>query len=317
LASIRPDLLTEWSPANQKAAAEVSAFSNECVEWICGEGHVYRMRVSKRTRLRRCPLCHENLLATPRRRGTVAELHPHLAAQWHPDNPRPVDQVPPGSRMKARWVCASGHEWETQVSTRTRRDAGCPECRRRSLHRTYVTDANRFSLKRPESLLEWDPSNPVSPDDVAEFSFLIVKWICPRGHRYEQRVASRSEGKGCPFCCNQKVLPENSFGNRMPDLVREWHPCNELSPYEVAPTSCKRVTWICSRGHLWEAEIVRRTKGHGCRRCYFEARRRGALDPCGGAPVSVKAAPARPARLLPYGEEPPSTRPGAAGKERR
>jgi hypothetical protein len=156
-----------------------------------------------------------------------------------------------------------------------------------------VTDANRFSLRHPELLPEWDPCNPVPPNDVAEFSLLVVKWICPRGHRYAQRVASRSEGKGCPFCSNRIVLPERSFGHRMPHLVPEWHPENALSPYEVAPTSRKRVMWICRLGHQWEAEIVRRTKGHGCRRCHLEARRLKArrleVQP-GGAPDSSSVA---------------------------
>ena len=54
-----------------------------------------------------------------------------------------------------------------------------------------------------------------------------------------------------------------------PNLVLEWHPTkNEnLRPLDVTPGSGKKVWWLCSKGHEWQAAIHSRSKGSGCPLC--------------------------------------------------
>jgi hypothetical protein len=54
-----------------------------------------------------------------------------------------------------------------------------------------------------------------------------------------------------------------------PELAKEWHPTENipLTPNHVTPGSNKRVWWVCSKGHEWEAMINMRNRGRGCPYC--------------------------------------------------
>jgi hypothetical protein len=54
-----------------------------------------------------------------------------------------------------------------------------------------------------------------------------------------------------------------------PELVKEWHPTKNapLKPQAITPGSGKKVWWICSEGHEWQAVVYSRSRGSGCPYC--------------------------------------------------
>ena len=63
---------------------------------------------------------------------------------------------------------------------------------------------------------------------------------------------------------------ENSLFKSFPQIAKEWdYEKNEgLSPKMVTKSSNRKVWWICSEGHSWEAKINNRTSlGTGCPIC--------------------------------------------------
>ena len=60
-----------------------------------------------------------------------------------------------------------------------------------------------------------------------------------------------------------------SVAEKCPDLVNEWHPTKNgmLLPSDITIGSGKKVWWICSKGHEWEAVIANRAKGQRCPYC--------------------------------------------------
>ena len=73
LASIEPEIATEWHPTLNGALMPemVTAGSNRKVWWICSEGHVWRTAISNRTNAKKrtgCPVCA----------GNVSQKHRHL-----------------------------------------------------------------------------------------------------------------------------------------------------------------------------------------------------------------------------------------------
>jgi len=54
-----------------------------------------------------------------------------------------------------------------------------------------------------------------------------------------------------------------------PRLAKEWHPTRngDLTPRNVTPGSGKKVWWICTRGHEWQARVYSRNRGSGCPVC--------------------------------------------------
>ena len=67
-----------------------------------------------------------------------------------------------------------------------------------------------------------------------------------------------------------KLKNKVSFGERFPDIAKEWHPSKNkpLTPNSVAPFSEKSVWWKCKKGHEWEALIKLRSEGYKiCKVC--------------------------------------------------
>lgn len=108
-----------------------------------------------------------------------------------------------------------------------------------------------------------------SPGDVSPKSSKKVWWMCDKGHEWEASVKYRANGGGCPYCSGKRVTVENSLVTKNPDLAKEWHNSRNgrLTPHNVTWSSGKKVWWICSRGHEWEAKINNRANGTGCPKC--------------------------------------------------
>lgn len=75
---------------------------------------------------------------------------------------------------------------------------------------------------------------------------------------------SRIYNKGCDEM--KKIKSKGSLGYLKPDLAQQWHPSKngDLTPFDVAPNSHKRIWWMCPYGHEWEDEVVKRNYGKGC-----------------------------------------------------
>ncbi|WP_373203555.1 zinc-ribbon domain-containing protein, partial [Mycobacterium marinum] len=76
------------------------------------------MSPANRCRGEQCPECDEAsraiAKATPKPGRSLADLHPDIAAEWHPKLNAPVSasDVNPGARKKRWWRCtAAGHVW--------------------------------------------------------------------------------------------------------------------------------------------------------------------------------------------------------------
>lgn len=99
--------------------------------------------------------------------------------------------------------------------------------------------------------------------------------ICGNGHIQRTTRAhahrSRNEVFRCPICSGKHVVPGlNSMGDVMPILAKEWdHAANgDLTPFMVSTGSNRKVGWICSRGHHYQAYIMNRTlQRTGCKLC--------------------------------------------------
>ena len=65
----------------------------------------------------------------PSKGGSLADVLPHLAAEWHPTRNDPLrpEDVKPHSNRSAWWQCREGHEWLAGIADRAdgRR---CPQC---------------------------------------------------------------------------------------------------------------------------------------------------------------------------------------------
>lgn len=182
--------------------------------------------------------------------------------------PRTFAQLTPGQRRPVAWTCVKcGHHWSSTVSNRLR-GSECPRCR----GKIPIPGETDLATVFPETARQWDYSrNPNGPEDYLPYSNQIVGWICESGHRWREKINNRTaNGLGCPFCTGTRPIPGiNDLGTLYPWLTAQWHQDENgnLKPSDVFPQSNRRVSWICERGHKWEAKIYHRTAGQGCPYC--------------------------------------------------
>lgn len=110
-----------------------------------------------------------------------------------------------------------------------------------------------------------------------------VTWLCPKydNHIWDAPVNSRSQGRGCPYCANKKILQGfNDLASLNPKLAAEWHPTlnGALLPTEVAIMSQKSVFWLGKCGHHWDTVISNRSLGAGCLYCSGQKALKGFND---------------------------------------
>ncbi|MCC6159837.1 MAG: zinc-ribbon domain-containing protein [Deltaproteobacteria bacterium] len=274
LAVKNPDLAREWHPTKNADLTPENFLprSSRKVWWRCESGHEWPSTIGNRAMGAGCPYCSGRMATLE---VNLARKFPEIAAQWHPTKNADLtpDRVTPTSGKTVWWQCECGHDWERTVIRRTLDNAACPYCQQ--------LDREERSLlsRHPEIARQWHPTKnaDLTPDAVSEFSSEYVWWRCERGHEWKTRVASRSLGRGCPFCSGRRATAAHNLASAYPRLAAQWHPTRngELRPSDVTPRSNRKAWWRCGAcGHEWEADIGGRAGGRGCPVCARSVHRR-------------------------------------------
>jgi hypothetical protein len=274
LFTLYPDLAQEWHPTKNGTLTpkDLTPGSNRKVWWKCphGDDHEWKTAVCKRVEGTGCPVCSGKLV---KKSNCLATISPEIAREWHPTKNRdltPFD-VTAYSNKKVWWKCPVGddHEWKASVNQRST-GHGCAVCAN-----LVIVHSNCLSTIRPDIAAQWHSTKNrnLSPTDVGVGSHRKVWWKCPQGddHEWQASIIARVNGTGCPICSNRKVVESNSLAVRNPELALQWHPTlnGDLTPYDVTPTTTRKVWWKCSVGddHQWQANVLTRNNGNGCPIC--------------------------------------------------
>ena len=149
-------------------------------------------------------------------------VNPKLANEWDykkNENLTPND-ITSGSNKNVWWICEKGHSYSAKIKSRNKGNA-CPYC---SGHRV-LTGFNDLATTNPLLLQEWDyeKNGDLAPTDVMVKSGKKVWWICDKGHSYSTRISHKTDGHGCPYCANQKVLSGyNDLATTNFEITKEW-----------------------------------------------------------------------------------------------
>jgi hypothetical protein len=226
--------------------------SNKKLTWVCNFGHTWTAPVSSRSSGSGCPYCSgKKVLKGFNDLGTVNTNLAIQASEWDPSS------LTRSSNKKVTWKCDLGHIWNASVNNRARGD-GCPYCGGKKVLKGF----NDLATVKPEiakDSFEWDPST------VTVSSHLKKEWKCINGHIYLMAVSAKSNGNGCAYCANQKVLKGfNDIATTHPELVKEafgWDP----TKYILGTVT--RLKWKCEKGHIWKARGADRKRSSGCPFC--------------------------------------------------
>ena len=136
-----------------------------------------------------------------------------------------------------------------------------------------LTESYNLKKINPKLAKEWHPTKNgnLTPMDVTPNSGQKVWWICDNNHEWPAKIDNRAHGTGCPYCAGQSLCRDNCLQTKNPKLSKEWHPTKngKLTPKDVTPGSGKKVWWLCSHNHEWQANVYHRNKGSGCFSCWL------------------------------------------------
>lgn len=275
-----PNIAKEWDYIKNSpiTPTNITSGAGKKYWWKCSNNHSYQSSPNSRTTHNtRCPYCSNKRVADE---NCLATTHPTISSEWNiKRNKKSPKDVTYGSSQKVWWICKLKHEWETTIASRASKanSTGCPYCSGR-----YPTDNNRLSIKYPELCKEWNHvKNLRTPDQYSYGSDKKVWWICSKKHEWLSSISNRTcNNRMCPYCCNQKVLPENSFAKLNPILLNEWdwEENANIVPYNVAPHSNISVGWVCKNKHKWKTSTSNRTIGTQCPICITHGYSRSSIQ---------------------------------------
>ena len=265
-----PNLLLEWDYKKNKDVNPSLLFngSNLKVWWRClkcdnsFQSDLYS-RTKNNSNCGKCRVRTKSMIP-------IFDKFPYLEQEW--DWNKNIDLEPnkltTGSNVKVWWNCPNGHSYQSQIYDRTSKKTGCPFCRG-----LQIDNTNSLEVLRPDLIKEWDfeLNKIISPNNVPLHSTKKVHWKCLKGHKWISSIENRTKKNGttCPVCSGRKSINETSFGHLYPLLLKEWdYDNNIINPFDIRPSSHKKINWKCLKGHLWETPLYSRVNGNiGCPFC--------------------------------------------------
>lgn len=270
LATVKPNLAKEWNYKKNKGLKpdNISCCSNQRVWWICEKGHEWNAVISSRFYGSKCPFCTNRKILVGF--NDLKTLNPKLASEWNYSKNLELkpEKFTLNSNKKVWWICKHGHEWEADISARSRGN-GCPYC---AGHKA-ISGKNDIKTKCPELLKEWDyiKNIDIKPEKLSYKSHKKVWWLCSKGHSWQSAISARANGNGCPICANKTIIRGiNDLATVNPKLASEWNYEKNgiLTPFDVGSGSNTQVWWKCSKGHEFKGVInSRNSKKTGCPIC--------------------------------------------------
>ena len=145
-----------------------------------------------------------------------------------------------------------------------------------------IIKARSGLLQHPELEQEWDQekNGAITLDMVSSGDRHKYWWKCKKcGNEWQASLEKRSIGEGCPKCARKnaakktsmKAIEKNgSLAEKYPEVAAEWEyeKNEEYMPETIAANANKKVWWICSKGHSFQARVADRTaKSSRCPYC--------------------------------------------------
>lgn len=164
------------------------------------------------------------------------------------------------SKEKVTWICSLKHEWVATIHSRAVQGNGCPVCSNRQV----LAGFNDLKTTNPQleyTLVDKDQKEVYAGSEVK------LRWSCTEGHIFTRSPKNVTRlGFKCPVCSGRELaVGVNDLLTTHPKLASEML---KDSPINFTAHTSKKVLWVCSKNHSWEASIHSRAiSGSGCPYC--------------------------------------------------
>ncbi|MBR2377202.1 MAG: zinc-ribbon domain-containing protein [Clostridia bacterium] len=269
LATLNPQLASEWHPTknNILSSKDVTIYSNKKVWWKCEKGHEWQASVSNRSYGRRCPKCFGETKTSFPEQAMFFYFSKLTTAynRYMLNSKTEIDVYLPEYKIGIEYDGWYFHKGE---------NAKKKEIKKREV--LSKNGINLFRLKEVKDISTINADNNViylksGPNDE-ELKIAITNLIftinSSCGLSFNIDIDIRRDRSAIYECYIQNEK-ERSLINLNSKLASEWHPTKNglLKPDSVTVSSNKKVWWLCSKGHEWQAVINSRNQGAGCPIC--------------------------------------------------
>ena len=132
LATTHPEIAAQWHPSKngQLTPYNTSYGSERKIWWKCNiaSDHEWQATISNRIKGRGCSCCVSRTIVNS---NCLATIHPDISKEWHPIKNGELTpyNVSKRTSKKIWWSCSEGHEWQANISDRTKLNgSNCPIC---------------------------------------------------------------------------------------------------------------------------------------------------------------------------------------------
>ncbi len=220
----------------------------------CAHGHLWE-RSAKNVLYRTggtCPQCERERTRARRRLADGLERL-HAAAAAH--GGQCLDGRYLGTEARYRFRCREGHEWET-TGTEVLRGSWCLPCSHAERSRAYL-DAQGLARLRAAA----EAKGGVCLSEAYTGQKARYRFRCAKGHEWEAPGNSVLRGTWCRCCENDALRTDIAVLKAI--AAERGGQC--LSP---AYTSSRiKLSWMCHKGHVWQALARTIRAGHWCPVC--------------------------------------------------
>jgi positive regulator of sigma E activity len=217
LATLNPELAKEWDYEKNYPLTPEDVFvgSVKKVHWKCKNNHEWMASIDSRNSGCGCPYCSNQKVCKD---NCLATVNPKFAKDWDYKKNYPLtpEDVVCGGSKRYYWKCKKcGYEWWQSIN---RRNLGYKKCKK----------CNCLAIIYPKLAKEWDyeKNYPLTPEDVMPHSSKKVGWICKDGHKWDAIIASRSDGRGCPYC-NSVELKDGTVWDSITEVSHYFELCDQ------------------------------------------------------------------------------------------
>ncbi len=223
--------------------------------WECENGHRFEATPKAVKRGFWCITCAYEK-GTRKPKLTIQDMH-NLAAQ---NNGECLSEEYVNSTTKLLWRCEVGHTWKSNRPT-IKKGSWCPKCAREK-----VSKKLRKPFKEIQALAERKGGKCVSTEYRNMSSKLL--WECKKSHVWEATIQTISYGTWCPDCSREL---------KRADAKKDLGFCQSLAQQYAGECLSqtfidehRKMTWKCSREHIWETTLNSILHNNWCPTCALE-----------------------------------------------
>lgn len=267
LASVRPDLLSEWNYEKNKGISpdNVTVGSGMKVWWKCRKGHEWKASISARNRGAGCKICYsERQTSFPEQAILYYYSNSHKALSRYSENKFEIDIYIPSISAGIEY---DGYFYHNPEAARKRETQKNDYYKSKGVRIIRIKESDKNYIEDDVIYYRFD-------DLYLELSWAIAQSYELLGIENIPHIDIKRD-RQLIFQQYLSLEKENSIGKKYPQLLEDWdYTKNTIDPYVLSYSSMKPVFWKCHIcGYSWESTPNNRTNQSGrtslkgCREC--------------------------------------------------